>query len=108
LLKNIVCEIKTMATSRLGLAGAWGQLKQIRFNQDKSCFVCAFEDGVRIYNVDPIRELAHLRQGDVGSLAIAEMLFRYHLLKYRSTKLLDTFVYVFQIKSCIVFQSETS
>ena len=66
-----------MATSRLGLAGAWGQLKQIRFNQDKSCFVCAFEDGVRIYNVEPIRELAHLRQGDVGSLAIAEMLFRY-------------------------------
>lgn len=66
-----------MATSRLGLAGAWGQLKQIRFNQDKSCFICSFEDGVRIYNVEPIRELAHLRQGDVGSLAIAEMLFRW-------------------------------
>jgi hypothetical protein len=66
-----------MATSRLGLAGAWGQLKQIRFNQDKSCFVCAFEDGVRIYNVEPIRELAHLRQEDVGSLTFAEMLFRF-------------------------------
>ena len=72
-----------MATSRLGLAGAWGQLKQIRFNQDKSCFVCAFEDGVRIYNVDPIRELAHLRHADVGSLAIAEMLFRYCLYSCR-------------------------
>ena len=69
-----------MATSRLGLAGAWGQLKQIRFNQDKSCFVCAFEDGVRIYNVEPIRELAHLRQGDVGSLTLAEMLFRFECI----------------------------
>lgn len=69
-----------MATSRLGLAGAWGQLKQIRFNQDKSCFVCAFEDGVRIYNVEPIRELAHLRQGDVGSLTFAEMLFRTNMI----------------------------
>ena len=57
-----------MATSRLGLADAWGQLKQLRFNQDQSCFVCAFEDGIRVYNVEPAREKAHLRQDQLGSV----------------------------------------
>ena len=84
-----------MATSRLGLAGAWRQLKQIRFNQDKTCFICAFDDGVRIYNVDPVRELAHLRQADVGSLSIAEMLFRSALFISYNTFLDSNILYLY-------------
>ena len=32
-----------MAIGRLGLAEAWGSLKSMRFNQDKTAFSCAFQ-----------------------------------------------------------------
>ena len=48
-------------TSRLGLADAWGKLRSLRFNQDQSCFICALDDGIRVFYLDPIRELTHLR-----------------------------------------------
>ncbi|KAI2599415.1 WD repeat domain 45, partial [Homo sapiens] len=32
----------------------------LRFNQDQSCFCCAMETGVRIYNVEPLMEKGHL------------------------------------------------
>ena len=69
-----------MASSRLGLADAWGQIYQLRFNQDQSCFVCSSEDGLRVYEVEPVREHAHLRQHQVGSMAQAEMLGRTNLI----------------------------
>ena len=36
-------------TSRLGLADAWGKLRSLRFNQDQSCFICALDDGIRVF-----------------------------------------------------------
>ena len=69
-----------MANSRLGLAEAWGQINELRFNQDQSCFVCAFEDGLRVYNVEPAREHAHLRCHQTGSIGRAEMLGRTNLV----------------------------
>uniref|UniRef100_A0A7N5JNC5 WD repeat domain phosphoinositide-interacting protein 4 n=1 Tax=Ailuropoda melanoleuca TaxID=9646 RepID=A0A7N5JNC5_AILME len=32
----------------------------LRFNQDQSCFCCAMETGVRVYNVEPLMEKGHL------------------------------------------------
>jgi WD40 repeat protein len=69
-----------MSHSRLGLADGWGLLQSMRFNQDRSAFVCAFQDGFRIYNVDPIREKAHFREHQVGSISQAELLYRSNLI----------------------------
>jgi len=69
-----------MAASRLGLAEAWGHINELRFNQDQSCFVCAMEDGLRVYNVEPAREHAHLRCQQTGSIGRAEMLGRTNLI----------------------------
>jgi len=69
-----------MSQSRLGLAEAWGQLQSVRFNQDMSGFICAFQDGIRIFNMEPIREQAHYTEDVVGSVAIAEMLYKTNLV----------------------------
>eukprot|EP00092_Neocalanus_flemingeri_P018204 GFUD01019701.1.p1 GENE.GFUD01019701.1~~GFUD01019701.1.p1 ORF type:complete len:360 (-),score=111.73 GFUD01019701.1:91-1170(-) len=69
-----------MSHSRLGLADAWGNLRSVRFNQDMTAFVCAFQDGLRIFNIDPIREQAHYKEEQVGSIAHAEMLYRTNLV----------------------------
>lgn len=69
-------------SSRLGLADAWGRLRSLRFNQDTSCFVCSLEDGLRIFQVDPVRESSHVRHEMVGSVSTAEMLFRTNLVAF--------------------------
>merc|ERR1719370_1582651 len=51
-----------------------------RCNQDMTAVVCAFEDGLRIFNIDPIREQAHYKEDQVGSIAHAEMLYRTNLV----------------------------
>uniref|UniRef100_A0A3B3Z6A0 Uncharacterized protein n=1 Tax=Periophthalmus magnuspinnatus TaxID=409849 RepID=A0A3B3Z6A0_9GOBI len=35
-------------------------VNSLQFNQDQSCFCCAMETGVRIYNVEPLMEKGHL------------------------------------------------
>uniref|UniRef100_A0A2K5ISQ9 WD repeat domain 45 n=1 Tax=Colobus angolensis palliatus TaxID=336983 RepID=A0A2K5ISQ9_COLAP len=52
----------------------------LRFNQDQSCFCCAMETGVRIYNVEPLMEKGHLDHEQVGSMGLVEMLHRSNLL----------------------------
>ncbi|KAK1346231.1 hypothetical protein QTO34_000084 [Cnephaeus nilssonii] len=52
----------------------------LRFNQDQSCFCCAMETGVRIYNVEPLMEKGHLDHEQVGSMGLVEMLYRSNLL----------------------------
>ncbi|XP_070536658.1 WD repeat domain phosphoinositide-interacting protein 4-like isoform X3 [Ptychodera flava] len=52
----------------------------LRFNQDHSCFTCAMESGVRIYNVEPLVEKLHLDKDEVGSVGQVEMLYRTNLL----------------------------
>lgn len=69
-----------MAHSRLGLAEGWGNLQSVRFNQDMSSFVTSFQDGLRIFNIDPIREQAHYTEDAVGSVAHADMLYRSNLV----------------------------
>ncbi|EMP26341.1 WD repeat domain phosphoinositide-interacting protein 4 [Chelonia mydas] len=60
-------------------------VNSLRFNQDQSCFCCAMESGVRIYNVEPLMEKGQLGKGgadheQVGSVALVEMLHRSNLL----------------------------
>lgn len=55
-------------------------VNSLRFNQDHSCFCCAMESGVRIYNVEPLMEKGHLDHDQVGSVSHVEMLQRSNLL----------------------------
>uniref|UniRef100_A0A8C9YVM0 WD repeat domain phosphoinositide-interacting protein 4 n=1 Tax=Sander lucioperca TaxID=283035 RepID=A0A8C9YVM0_SANLU len=45
-----------------------------------SCFCCAMETGVRIYNVEPLMEKGHLDHEQIGSVASCSMLHRSNLL----------------------------
>ena len=72
----------TGTTSRLGLADAWGKLRSLRFNQDQTCFVGALDDGLRVFYLDPIREMCHLRHELVGSVSKAEMLYKSNLIAF--------------------------
>ena len=84
----VVLWYKTMASgssgkaSRLGLADAWGKLRSLRFNQDQTCFVGALDDGLRVFCLDPIREMSHLRHELVGSVSKAEMLYKTNLIAF--------------------------
>lgn len=52
----------------------------LQFNQDHGCFSCCMDTGLRIYNVEPLSERAHLEASLVGSVALCEMLCRTNLL----------------------------
>eukprot|EP00918_Siedleckia_nematoides_P076507 GHVU01167226.1.p1 GENE.GHVU01167226.1~~GHVU01167226.1.p1 ORF type:complete len:349 (+),score=33.92 GHVU01167226.1:17-1063(+) len=52
----------------------------LHFNQDHSCFTCAMEGGIRIYNVDPLTEKLHQGQEVVGSIGQVHMLHRTNLV----------------------------
>ncbi|XP_021165816.2 WD repeat domain phosphoinositide-interacting protein 4 isoform X1 [Fundulus heteroclitus] len=55
-------------------------VNSLQFNQDQSCFCCAMETGVKIYNVEPLMEKGHLDHEQVGSVALCSMLHRSNLL----------------------------
>lgn len=50
-----------------------GQVLNLRFNQEQGCFTCCMDNGLRIYNVNPLVEKANY---DFGSLSQCEMLHR--------------------------------
>ncbi|XP_059474187.1 WD repeat domain phosphoinositide-interacting protein 4-like [Neocloeon triangulifer] len=68
--------------SSLGKGGKG--ILDLRFNQDQGCFVCCMEDGLRIYNVDPLVEKSHYGVNVVGSVSHCEMLHRTNLLAFSS------------------------
>ncbi|KAK4282474.1 hypothetical protein QN277_013847 [Acacia crassicarpa] len=59
-------------------------LLQLSFNQDQACFAAATDNGFRIYNCDPFRELFRREfdgsDGSTGGIGQVEMLFRYNML----------------------------
>ncbi|XP_066602866.1 WD repeat domain phosphoinositide-interacting protein 4-like [Prorops nasuta] len=61
------------------MAGNRG-IYNLRFNQDQGCFTCCMESGLRVYNVEPLVEKAHLENHLVGSIVIGEMLWRTNLI----------------------------
>uniref|UniRef100_A0AAV2IVL7 G-protein coupled receptors family 1 profile domain-containing protein n=1 Tax=Knipowitschia caucasica TaxID=637954 RepID=A0AAV2IVL7_KNICA len=87
--KKIVCrDMKGENKNNFGLATSASVLlywmrrgvNSLQFNQDQSCFCCAMETGVRIYNVEPLMEKGHLDHEQVGSVALCSMLHRSNLL----------------------------
>lgn len=56
------------------------KITNIRFNQEKGCFVACMENGLRIYNVEPLVKKAHYDLELMGSIAQCEMLHRTNIL----------------------------
>lgn len=44
------------------------------------CFTCCMESGLRIYNVEPLVEKAHFDNDFMGSISMAEMLWRTNVI----------------------------
>jgi len=55
-------------------------VKNLTFNQDQSCFTCSMQDGLRLYNVEPLVEKLRLDVDTVGSVTCVAMLHRTNLL----------------------------
>lgn len=62
-----------MTTSNLVVNG-------LDLNQDHTCFTCAMQDGLRIYNADPLKEKLRLDLDQVGSVSKACMLYRTNIV----------------------------
>lgn len=57
-----------------------GSINNLSFNQDHGCFALSMDSGIRIYNVEPLREKLHLGPEIVGSVALCEMLYRTNII----------------------------
>ncbi|CAG7829215.1 unnamed protein product [Allacma fusca] len=55
------------------------QITNIRFNQDKSCFMCCMDNGLRIYYVEPLVEKVHYDERTIGGVGFCEMVWRCNL-----------------------------
>ncbi|KAL8192027.1 hypothetical protein R6Q57_028148 [Mikania cordata] len=55
-------------------------LFHVSFNQDNGCFACGINQGFRIYNCDPFREIFRRDFENRGGVGIVEMLFRCNIL----------------------------
>ncbi|CAK9294592.1 unnamed protein product [Gordionus sp. m RMFG-2023] len=53
----------------------YNEVNDIRFNQDKDCFIVSLNEGIRIYNLDPLYELFYLDSTICGSIAFSEMIY---------------------------------
>ncbi|CAH2087960.1 unnamed protein product [Euphydryas editha] len=48
----------------------------LAFNQDQGCFTSCLENGLRIYNVDPLAEKSYYNIDEIGRVALCEMIYR--------------------------------
>ncbi|KAK9055816.1 hypothetical protein SSX86_026901 [Deinandra increscens subsp. villosa] len=55
-------------------------LNHVSFNQDNGCFACGINQGFRIYNCDPFREIFRRDFDNGGGVGIVAMLFRCNIL----------------------------
>ena len=52
--------------TQLSNTKAMRKVQQVRFNRDFSCFVSCGDDGFRLYSVDPLMQLHHVKQEQIG------------------------------------------
>lgn len=55
-------------------------VNELGLNQDHSCFTCGMEDGLRIYNAEPLKEKLRLDFDQVGSVSKVCMLYRTNII----------------------------
>nr|CAB3267705.1 WD repeat domain phosphoinositide-interacting protein 4-like [Phallusia mammillata] len=56
------------------------KVRNLTFNEERTCFTCSMEDGMRLYNVDPLAEKLRMDMDKVGSVSKVAMLHRTSLL----------------------------
>ena len=55
-------------------------MRHITFNQDMSCFTCAMDNGLKLYNAEPLAEKCRLDVDTIGSVSLIAMYNRSNLL----------------------------
>lgn len=63
-------------------AAEFPTLLHLSFNQDSGCFAAGTDNGFRIYNCDPFRELFRRDFGAGGGVGLVQMLFRCNILAF--------------------------
>uniref|UniRef100_A0A7E4VFN3 WD_REPEATS_REGION domain-containing protein n=1 Tax=Panagrellus redivivus TaxID=6233 RepID=A0A7E4VFN3_PANRE len=59
-------------------------ITQISFNNQQDAFAISSDDGIRIFNVDPLREVKHLKAEKVGSVRFVSLLDRTNIVAFVS------------------------
>lgn len=69
-------------TAKMSAASNTSEILSLRFNQNFGCFICGMNDGIRVFNTEPLVEKLYLNKDTdkVGSVAIVEMLDRTNLI----------------------------
>ncbi|GAB6033667.1 hypothetical protein CHUAL_013727 [Chamberlinius hualienensis] len=57
-------------------------INHVGFNQDHGCFTCSMDSGLRIFNLEPLKQKLHLNEALVGSVARCQMLYRTNLIAF--------------------------
>lgn len=58
------------------------QVMNVKLNQEQEYFICGTEDGLRIFHMDPLNQIAHVGDAKIGSLRCVEMRFRSNIVAF--------------------------
>ncbi|CAG7826661.1 unnamed protein product, partial [Allacma fusca] len=72
-------QIQIIARNTIMASSYGSRITNIRFNQDKSCFICCMDNGLRIYYIEPLVEKVHYDERAIGGVGFCEMLWRSNL-----------------------------
>ncbi|XP_012943519.1 WD repeat domain phosphoinositide-interacting protein 4 [Aplysia californica] len=60
------------------------QVMNVKLNQDQEYFICATDDGLRIFHMDPLVQITHVGEAKIGSVRCVEMRFRSNIVAFVS------------------------
>ncbi|XP_062512610.1 WD repeat domain phosphoinositide-interacting protein 4-like [Corticium candelabrum] len=55
---------------------------ELRMNQEQSCFVCGTDNGISVFNLDPLMRKTRVDFDEVGSVSRVEMLHRTNIIAF--------------------------